>query len=466
MRKLIFKIVFVFLLVTQVPVANSQTNKQKPYQDVAEKIYDLSLSEGQAYEMLRELCLNIGPRLSGSTQAAAAVDWGRQKMLSYNLDNVHLQPITVEHWVRGEVERAKVVNSKKVGSVELTVCALGRSIGTPELGITGPVIEVQNFEKVQALGKKAKGAIIFYNRSFDRKQRQMFAAYSGAVNQRGLGAIEAAKVGASAVLVRSMTSRIDDAPHTGAMRYDEKVEKIPAAAISTLDADFLSKLLKEEKDLQINLQLNCKTLPDAHSANVIGEITGSEKPEEVILLGGHLDSWDKGHGAHDDGSGCVQSIEALRLIKTLDLKPKRTIRAVLFMNEENGVGGGRAYGKLVGESGPKHIAAIESDRGGFTPRGISVQLKANDSRFQKIQSWSYLFSSIRADQIEVGYGGVDISPLMEHGAVAMGLVVDSNRYFDYHHSDNDTFDKVNERELEMGASTMAIMAYVIANEGL
>jgi carboxypeptidase Q len=291
-----------------------------------------------------------------------------------------------------------------------------------------------------------------------------FSAYGGAVDQRTLGAIEAAKVGAVAVLVRSVTTRMDHVPHTGLMLYEDNVLQIPAAAISTIDAELLSKLIKQEDKVRVRLRLDCETYPDIQSFNVIGEITGTEIPEEVILLGAHLDSWDAGHGAHDDGAGCVQALEALRLLKILNLKPKRTIRAVLFMCEEFGLRGGPAYADSVKRNGPKHIAAIESDRGGFTPRGFSIS--ADSAIVKKIRQWSHLFEEIGAANIFQGGGGPDISPLNQLGTVTMGLIVDHHRYFDYHHSANDVFETVNERELELGAVAMAMLSYVLAMEGV
>ncbi|MCA9740240.1 MAG: M20/M25/M40 family metallo-hydrolase [Deferribacteres bacterium] len=436
----------------------------KAYLQTANAIIDEALQRGKAYEMLRELSFEVGPRLSGSPQAAAAVEWGRETMIEHGLENVHLQEVMVPHWERGPIERAAVVNSSFVGTHELTVCALGGSIATPTLGVTAEVLEVQTMDELHQKASEAAGKIIFFNRPMDATKRNTFAAYGGAVNQRGSGAAEAAKVGAVAALVRSMTTALDDVPHTGGMHYEEGVPKIPSAAISTLDANFLSDLLKKGAPVSVNLQLSSRTLPDTPSANVVGEITGSELPDEVVLLGGHLDSWDKGHGAHDDGSGCVQSIEALRLLKALNLRPRRTIRAVLFMNEENGLRGGKGYAEHVEKNGPKHIVAIESDRGGFAPRGITVQ--AENQIVAKVARWSYLLEQIGADRIERGGGGADISPLVPQGTVTMGLMVESHRYFDYHHSANDTFDKVNERELTLGAATMAIIAYVLANEGL
>lgn len=435
------------------------------YLDVSEQIIETALSQGKAYSMLAELTQEIGPRLSGSPEAAAAVEWGRQTMLKCGLKNVQLQGVMVRHWVRGPVEEAAVINSPTVGTLPLVVCALGGSVGTSELGIVGAVIEVHNFEEVRALGSKAQGKIIFYNRPMDSRKMNTFSAYSAAVNQRSEGAIEAAKVGALAVLVRSMTTRLDNVPHTGAMRYTENVPKIPAAAISTMDANFLSQLIEKDTSVRVRLRLSCQTLPDVPSANVIGEIPGTVKPDEVIVLGGHLDSWDKGQGAHDDGTGCVQAIEALRLLKSMGLRPKRTIRAVLFMNEENGLGGARKYAEHVEKEGPQHIAAIESDRGGFTPRGFMV--RADENTVARIARWAYLFEKMNADVIRSGYGGADIDVLgRKVGIPTIGLVVDSHRYFDYHHSDHDTFDKVNERELELGAAAMAILGYVLAMEGI
>ncbi|MCG8603970.1 M20/M25/M40 family metallo-hydrolase [bacterium] len=445
---------------------NNDAGNDMLYVKEANDIINKALTERTAYTMLAELTSDVGARLSGSPAAAAAVEWARQTMIKHGLEKVHLQEVMVPHWVRGEIEEAAIINSPTVGTRSLAVTALGGSISTPDLGVINEVIEVQSFEAVRALGSAAKGKIIFYNRPMDPLRLNTFSAYGAAVDQRGRGAIEAAKVGAAAVLVRSMTTRLDKVPHTGGMRYEEGVRKIPAAAISTVDANLLSELIKQDSKVRIRLRLSCETLPDVPSANVIGEITGSERPNEVILLGGHLDSWDKGQGAHDDGAGCVQAIEALRLIKELELRPRRTVRAVLFMNEENGLRGGRKYAELVAKDGPKHLGAIESDRGGFAPRGISVQADAGSAIYKSVSRWAYLLSKISDNPIITGFGGADIGPLHDLGVTTMGLMVDSHRYFDYHHSDSDTFDKVNERELELGAATMAIMAYVLAMEGI
>jgi carboxypeptidase Q len=450
-----------FLLLT-LPLYPQTPDSTQPYVSTTKEMIVMGLKSGRAYEMLSELT-KIGPRLSGSPQAARAVEWARKKMEELGFENVHLEPVMVPHWVRGPIEEASVVNSRIAGNLPLKVCALGGSIASPVERITAPVMEVRSFEELQARKGEAKGKIIFFNRPMDRSKISPFEAYGGAVNQRSQGPIEAARVGGVAVLVRSMTTRLDDVPHTGSTHYADSIPKIPAAAISTVGADLLSALIAKEENVVAHLKLTCQTLPDTESANVIGELTGSEKPREVVAIGAHLDSWDKGQGAHDDGAGCVQVIEALRLLKDLGLQPKRTIRVVLFMNEENGLRGGRAYADKE-RPNEKDILAIESDAGGFSPRGFGVE--ADSVTFGEIAHWADLLKPIDADRIRKGGGGADISALGKRGVPLAGLSVDPQRYFDYHHSDNDTIDKVNERELELGAVAIAILSYVVAEEGL
>lgn len=421
------------------------------------------LEKCTAYEMLHELCTTIGPRLSGSPNADKAVAWAKKKMETLGFDRVWLEPVMVPHWVRGPIEEASIISPSSKKNIPLKICALGGSIATPPKGITAEVVEVKSFEELRSLGEKAKGKIIFFNRPMERGLFSTGQAYGRAVNQRSQGAIEAAKVGGVAALVRSMTTRLDDVPHTGAMNYVDTIPKVPSAAISTIGANRLSDLLKKEGRVTMYLKLTCETLPDKESANVIGEIVGTEKPNEVIVVGGHFDSWDKGQGAHDDGAGCMQAVEALRLIQELGLKPKRSIRAVLFMNEENGVRGGQAYAAKE-RPGEIHIAATESDAGGFTPRGFGVT--TDSVRFGKIAQWAPLFELMDAARITRGGGGTDIDPLRRKGVPVIGLRPDVHRYFDYHHSDSDTIDKVNERELELGAIAMAMLSYVLAEEGL
>lgn len=428
-------------------------------------IYDEALTKGKSYEMLEYLTTKIGARLSGSPGAAAAVEWSRHVMENFGFDTVYLQPVLVPHWVRGQQELARIVNSKKMGTVELNVCALGNSVGTGPSGVVANVIEVKNFDELKALGEKnIKGKIVFFNRPMDQTKIQAFAAYGGAVNQRGGGASEAAKYGAIGVIVRSMGLNLEDYPHTGALNYALNVPKIPAIAVSTKHAELLSKLLKDDASLQLYFETHCEMLEDAPSYNVIGELRGSEFPDEIITVGGHLDSWDLAQGAHDDGTGCVQSIEVLRLFKAIGYKPKRTIRAVMFMNEENGLRGGREYAKQAELKKEKHVVAMESDRGGFTPRGFTMS--ATEEVKSKIRSWKPLLEPYGLTDFSQEGGGADISPLAPQGVPLVGFLPDSQRYFSYHHTPEDTFDKVDKRELELGAAAMTALLFLIDQYGL
>lgn len=427
-------------------------------------IYDEALARGASYEMLRELTTKAPARLSGSPNAAAAVEWSRNAMEQFGFDSVWLQPVMVPHWVRGGKEVAKAL-TKKQGAINLTVLALGGSIGTGVQGINAQVVEVKDFDELKTLGEKGvKGKIVFFNRPMDPTLLQTFSAYGGAVNQRGAGPSEAAKYGAAAVVVRSMGSNLEDYAHTGGLRYAPNIGKIPAVAISTRHAELLSQLLKEEKDLQFFLQTTCEILPDAPSFNVIGELKGSMNPDNYIVVSGHLDSWDVGQGAHDDGSGCVQAIEVLRIFKAIGYKPKNTIRAVMYMNEENGLRGGIEYAKQAELKKEKHIAAMESDRGGFTPRGFTMS--APEEMKNKVKSWKPLLEAYGLTDFNGEGGGADIGPLAPQGVPLFGYLPDSQRYFDYHHTQEDTFDKVNKRELELGAAAMAALTFLIDSKGL
>ncbi|HFA51259.1 MAG TPA: peptidase M28 family protein [Bacteroidetes bacterium] len=428
-------------------------------------IHDAALTQGQCYPWLHHLTKEIGARLSGSPQAAAAVEYGKQTLGTLGLDSVWLQPVMVPHWVRGEKEVVRIAASA-MGSVELNALALGNSVGTSKNGIAAQVVEVQNFDDLKNLGSAIEGKIVFFNRPFDATQINTFAAYGGAVNQRGNGPSEAAKYGAVAVLVRSMASNLDDIPHTGGLRYKEGVEKIPAVAISTNDAELLSGLLKQGA-VKVFIKTSCRMLEDKLSYNVIGEIRGSEKPEEIILVGGHLDSWDVGEGAHDDGAGVVQSMEVLHLLKKMDYRPKRTIRCVLFMNEENGLRGGREYGKEAERKGEFHLAAIESDRGGFTPRGFTVtgDKEVFAAKFPLLRPWLDLLEPYGL-RIKKGGGGADISPLKKQKTLLFGFEPDPQRYFNYHHTNADVFETVDKRELELGAAAITSLVFLIDKHGL
>ncbi len=428
-------------------------------------IYDRALTEGRCYTWLEHLTTGIGGRLAGSPQAAAAVEYTRQMLDTLGLDSVWLQPCTVPHWVRGGQEHVRIVNSS-MGSIDLAALALGNSPATPPGGLTAEVIELQSIDEVAELGREAiAGKIVFFNRPMDPKQLRTFNAYGGAVDQRVFGPERSAQQGAVACLVRSMTTSTDDHPHTGVTVFPE-TDGIPALAISTKAADLLSGLLKKEK-VNVYVEAHCQKLADQQSYNVIGEIRGSEFPDEIIVVGGHLDSWDVGQGAHDDGTGCVQSMDVLQLLKGLNYQPKRTIRCVLFMNEENGLAGGTTYAEVSNQNKEFHLAAIESDAGGFTPRGFSCDAtdESFEQRFPKVIEWFPLLEAYGLS-FNKGGSGADIGPLKSQGGLLFGFRPDSQRYFDYHHTDIDTFDKVNQRELELGTAAMTSLVYLIDKYGL
>lgn len=457
-----------FLSFIIISFANSNSSGQSNDSLMLRKIFNEAVSNGKSYSNLEYLCTKIGHRLSGSPQAAAAVEWARQAMVAAGADTVYLQEVMVPHWVRGEKEFAKIVNSKSLGSQEVPILALGGSIATPTEGITAEVIEIQNFDELAKHGEKnIKGKIIFCNRPMDPTEIFPFAAYGKAVGQRWSGAMEAAKYGAVGVIVRSMTLAQDDFPHTGSMGYKDSIPKIPACAISTNGANLLSKLLKTENGLRFHFKMNCQILADVKSYNVVGEIKGSEHPEEIIVVGGHLDSWDAGDGAHDDGAGVAQSIEVLRIMKALEIKLKRTIRAVAFMNEENGGKGGEKYAELAKLNNEKHIAAIESDAGGFSPRGFNfAAAKETKERREKVVKWKYLFEPYGINDFSKDGGGADISPLGKQDVLLIGLMPDPTRYFDFHHTDNDIFKNVNKRELELGGAATTMLLYLLVEHGL
>lgn len=441
------------------PKKSTSQSVNKTDSIVIKKIFNTALSNGQSYQWLDFLSNDIGGRLSGSEEAQQAVEWGENLMKELNFDKVWLQPVMVPHWVRGEKEEAYfTVNNTKYN---VPICALGGSIPTPQNGISGEVVEVQSLEEAQLLGNKLKDKIVFFNRPFNDTLIHTFKAYGGCVDQRVNGAKISGKFGVKGVIVRSMTHSIDDNPHTGTMSYGDLLneEKVPAAAISTKAANELSKQLKEHPNLQFYFKQSCETLPDAPSFNVIGELTGSEFPEKYITVGGHLDSWDLGDGAHDDGAGIVQSIEVLRLFQLNNIKPKHTLRVVLFMNEENGLRGGKKYAEEAKNNNEIHVAALESDSGGFTPRGFTFD--ANSENFDLFMSWKPLFAPYGLHDIEKGGSGADIGPLKSETISLFGYRPDSQRYFDYHHTSIDTFDKVNKRELELGSAAMASLVYLL-----
>ena len=434
--------------------------------DVLKSLYKTALTEGNSYQWLDHLSTQIGGRLSGSLNAEKAVEYTKQELDKLGLDKVWLQPVMVPKWVRGAPEFAYIETAFGT-TTNVNICALGGSVATPLGGVKAAVIEVKSIKELEALGKEqVEGKIVFFNQPMQADLIQTFEAYGNCSSLRYYGALEASKYGAVGVLVRSLSLRQDDFPHTGSMTYgDLPVSKrIPSAAISTNDANTLSTMLALNKNIKFYFSQTCKQLEDVQSYNVIGEIKGSQFPNEYIVVGGHLDSWDLGDGAHDDGAGVVQSMEVLRLFKKIGIKPKRSIRVVLFMNEENGLRGALKYAEVAKQKNENHIFSLESDAGGFSPRGFNFV--CSDANFNQILGWKDLFEPYLIHYFKKGHAGADVGPLKTNNNVLAGLQPDSQRYFDYHHAANDTFDAINKRELELGAASMASLVYLFDTYGL
>lgn len=457
-----YKRIFTLLITLSVFTFNhAQKNNYSQDSIMLREIFNEALDNGQAYEDLRSLCKDIGARLSGSVSAEMAVQWGYHRLKKYDFDTVYFQEVMVPHWERGTKENA-YCQSKDGQITKVNILALGGSVPTNGI-MEGEIAMFKNRDALLKANKKdVEGKIVFISQPMDQKMITTFNAYGACYPIRGLGAIDAAKLGAKAVIIRSLSLSEHDHPHTGTMQYEDGLKKIPAAALSTNDATALEKLISESKEkFTFHFEMDCKVLPDKKSHNVIAELKGSKNPNNIITIGGHLDSWDIGEGAHDDGAGIVHSMEALRILKELNYKPKNTLRVVFFMNEENGNMGGKTYAKKVKASGENHILAIESDRGGFSPRGFSVDGK--QKHLDLIRSFEKLFKPYLVHHFEFGYGGVDIGPLKgefeEIGLI--GFVPDSQRYFDFHHNANDVFENVNKRELELGAGSLSGLLYLL-----
>ncbi len=446
-------------------ITTGTTQTKSIHKSFINKIYQEALLNAPTYNLLKELCTKFPKRLSGSKGAAGAVNWTKKIMQDYSFDNVFLQDVMVPHWVRGEKEEAYIIGDDGI-KVEFSILALGRSIATPGDGISAEVVEVHSIQEVADLGReKIEGKIVFYNHPFEQQHFRTFEGYSATVVQRSKGASQAARFGALAAIIRSVSTGDDDFPHTGALRYADDAPLIPAGALGVHSAIKLTEILHKKPNQKLFLKINSQTLPDVKSYNVVGELNGSENPNEIILVGGHLDAWDVGQGAHDDGAGTMQSISALHLLNKLGYKPKNTLRAVMFINEENGLRGGEKYAELAVKNKEKHILAIESDAGGFTPRGFG--LKGADSSLSKMQEWLNYFPDFTIEAIKKGYGGADINPLNKaDGTPACGLIPDSQRYFDFHHSPADVFSAVNRRELELGTASIATLIYLADQFGL
>jgi carboxypeptidase Q len=460
LRVLVFLLIFGASIAAQQPPGSptptpvplpSPTVKIDRYRAAAAQIIGAALTSDRAYSRLAHLTDHIGNRLSGSQNLERAIEWASTEMKRDGLDNVRTEKVMVPHWVRGEESLEMLTPVPR----KLQMLGLGNSVGTPAEGIAADAIVVRSFAELDRLGEKVRGKIVVYNAPY--------VNYGATVQYRLQGASRAARYGAVAALVRSITPVSLQTPHTGAMNYDPNQPKIPVAAVTIEVAEFLQRMNDRGDHPRLLLKMEAKFLPDAESANVIAELKGSEKPDEVVLISGHFDSWDVGQGAHDDGGGCIVAWETVRLLKELGLKPRRTIRVVLWTNEENGLRGGNAYRDAHRGEVSKHVLAIESDSGVYRPEGFGLAATAPLQVRSNMLEIAKLLSGIGADQIAEDGGGADIGPMMREGVVGASLDVDGAHYFDTHHTQADTLDKVNPRELALCVATMAVMAYTVAD---
>ncbi len=459
MTRSIFLIIFIFHGLSQ----NLSSQEQAFF---IKDIYEETLGNGQCHNWLQYLSDSIGGRLAGSENALKAVDYTFELLNSMEgVDTVYKQECMVPRWERGGKEYVSIAYAGE--EVQLNALALGNSLGTGDEGLNAEIIEVFGLDTLDKLGREAiEGKVVFFNRPMNDLRINAGYAYGEAVDQRVHGASRASKYGAKAVLVRSVTHQRDNLPHTGVQVYQADIDSIPALAISTNDADMLHEVLKNH-DVNVFIRNHARLLPDTISYNVVAEIKGSKFPEQIILVGGHLDSWDVGGGAHDDGSGCVHSIQVFANLMNLGYEPQRTLRCVMFMNEENGLGGGKKYAEESNRKGEFHLAAIESDSGGFTPRGFTCTAEpdvfpkylANLQSFDEYLDPYDLF-------LKPGGGGADIGPLKSQNGLLIGFRPDGQRYFDFHHTSADVYENVNERELKLGAAAITSLVYLIDQFGL
>ena len=434
-------------------------------QAAVDRIYHEELTDGRAYANLNDLVGRYPGRLSGSESLTGAIQWAEQTLSDLGLDQVRTLPVMVPHWVRGAPESVRFADIQGAEG-NLNAAALGGSSATPIDGLTAEVVEVRSIAELESLGEAAvRGKIVFFNRPMDPGTYRPSKAYSEANDQRTHGPAAAARLGAAAVLVRSLTQAHDDIPHTGSTTFEDEKVRVPAAALSVVAADRLSDALKAGPHTRLTVAIHSESLPDAPAADVIGEIRGSEFPDQVLLIGGHLDSWDIAPGAHDDGSGVVQSIEVLRLFKVLGIRPRHTLRCVLFVNEENGLRGAVAYATYAKSAPERGILALETDNGGFDPKGIQLGNRNHDAA-GKASRWEPLFKDYGALRFTDGSGGADVTPLAALGVTVGELTPDSPRYFDIHHTRNDSIDKVNPRELHLGAAACASLLWLVDQQGL
>jgi hypothetical protein len=442
-------------------IAQSQVNQDSL---VIKKMSDEILTNGKAYDLLYELTKKIGGRLAGSPQQQNAAVWGKRNMEAMSPDKVYLQPCKTPSWQRGGKDFAAIVGINGNPTIQkLEVLALGNSLGSNGL-IEAEVLAVANFEELEKRKDEVKGKIVYFNSEFDPTLIQTFKAYGAAGTYRRTGPSRAAKYGAIGVMIHSLSTAPDNAPHTGAMEYDEQQPKIPAVALGPNDAKALYAQAKKGT-VRVQMQTYGFFLPDADENNVVAELKGTEHPDEIITIGGHLDSWDVNEGAHDDGAGVVHTMEVLRAMKALNYKPKHTIRFVLFANEENGDRGGLKYAELAKINNEKHILALESDEGGFTPRSIAIN--CSPAQFARFQKWTPLLKPY-GTEVTPGGGGADIGPLTSYdkNIILSSMIPDSQRYFDLHHAKTDVFENVNKRELLLGAVNIAAFIYLVDQYGV
>ena len=426
------------------------------------KLAEEILTNSTAYEHLRHLTKKIGGRLAGSPKMVEAENWGYELLKKTGADRTYKQECMVPHWVRGGIDKTTITIGKNKKS--LTVLSLGNTIGSGKNGVNAKVILINSFDELEKRKDEVKGNIVFYNYKFNPSFIRTFEAYGDAAKYRSQGPAKASALGAVGVIVRSMSHSTDNHAHTGGTNYSNRDKQIPAVAIGLQDADWLANQFQKNQNINGWIKTTGYFLPDTIGHNIIGELKGTKYPHEIITVGAHLDSWDICEGAHDDGAGIVQTVEILRTLKALGYTPNRTIRFVLFANEENGMRGAVKYAdEAAAAKSEKHIFGLESDAGGFTPRGFSVDAKA----FDKVAAWAHFLAPYGGGEITKGGGGADVGPLQRTVGAAVGqLIPDSQRYFDIHHSTSDVFENVNKRELELGAINMAALIYLIDQYGL
>ena len=450
------------LVVAGALVAAEPSSITEQYREVSQKLIAAALADQEGLDRLQYLCDRIGNRLSGSASLERAIEWSAAEMKKAGLENVRTPAVKVPHWVRGRESASMLAPIEK----RLPMLGLGMSVGTPPEGITAEVVAVSSFDELTALGRdRVAGKIVLFNPPWE--------GYGKTGVYRGAGASKAAALGAVAALVRSMTGNSLATPHTGMMSYAPDAPRIPAAALTVEDAAMIHRLVKAGTPVRVRLQMEAQHLPDATSHNVMGEIRGREKPEEVVVLGGHIDSWDVGQGAQDDGSGIIATFQAVALIRKLGLQPRRTIRVVFWTNKENGMHGGKAYREMLGDDVKNHVAAIEMDGGAEMPAGFgfgnsgtgrrNVGPAASPAAFQRAVDIGSLLESLSIGKVTPGGGGADISPLLASGVPGFGIQTTGGHYFDWHHTEADTFDKIVPREFQLHVAQLAVLSYVLAD---